>query len=158
MDRSILQTITKSQALALATDLVKRFEGCDLAPYHDPVGFPTQGWGRLLSREKWADLAKWPTITQETANAWLLEDLLSKAAAVRRLCPVPLTDGQYAALIDFAFNVGAGNLEVSTLRKCVTRGDHDEVPIQLRKWVFAGGVKLPGLVRRREAEIGCYLS
>jgi lysozyme len=145
-------------ALEMAAALVRRSEGCDLAPYHDPVGFPTQGWGRLLSREKWADLSKWPTITQETADAWLLEDLLSKAAAVRRLCPVPLTAGQYAALIDFAFNAGAGNLEVSTLRKCVNRGDHDEVPAQLRRWVYAGGVKLPGLIRRRNAEVALYLS
>jgi lysozyme len=72
--------------------------------------------------------------------------------SVDRLCPVPLSEGQRAALIDFAFNLGAGNLQASTLRKMTNRGDMEGAAREFPKWVYAGGVKLPGLVRRRAAE------
>jgi lysozyme len=61
--------------------------------------------------------------------------------------------GRLAALIDFAFNLGTGALQMSTLRKRVNARQWDAVPAELRKWVIGGGRVLPGLVRRREAEI-----
>lgn len=121
--------------------------------YHDPVGFPTQGYGRLLSRQRWAPLDCWPAITAETAWHWLQQDMRKAVAAVARLITVPLTDHQIAALADFAFNCGPGNLEVSTLRRVINRGDYSAAPAQFRRWVYAGPVKLPGLVRRRAAEV-----
>lgn len=127
-----------------------------IEPYHDPVGYPTIGYGRLLSREKWADLAQWPPVTVAEAKAMLDIDLARAVRSVLRLCPVALTDNQLSALADFAFNCGAGNLEISTLRRVVNRGEHDAVPAQLMRWVMAGGVKLPGLVRRRQAEAALY--
>lgn len=122
-------------------------------PYHDPVGFPTIGYGHLLSREPWADLARWAPITELQAELLLEEDLGKAAAAVLRLIEVPLDEGPFAALTDFAFNVGSGNLQASTLRRVVNRGDYEEVPAQLRRWVYARGIRLPGLVRRREDEV-----
>ncbi|MBI5491478.1 MAG: lysozyme [Deltaproteobacteria bacterium] len=77
--------------------------------------------------------------------------------SVKRLCPVPLKPCQFAALIDFSFNLGAGNLQVSTLRKAVNRGDVDRAAEQFSRWVYARGVKLPGLVRRRTAEREMFL-
>lgn len=146
-------------------ELAKRFEGLrDLRsdglvyPYLDPVALPTIGFGRLLSREKHADLSRWVPITLETAEEYLMVDLAKAAAAVDRLCPVPLSDLQRAALIDFAFNCGAGNLQVSALRQKVLRGEHDEVPAQLGRWVFAAGVKYRGLVLRRKAEAALYIA
>jgi lysozyme len=126
-------------------------------PYHDPVGFPTIGYGHLLAREPWADLKRWPAITEAEADLLLEEDMGVAAGAVLRLIAAPLTDGQFAALTDFAFNVGAGNLQASTLRRVVNRGEYDEAPAQFRRWVHARGVKLPGLVRRREDEIALWL-
>jgi lysozyme len=64
----------------------------------------------------------------------------------------PLTDGQFDALASFVFNVGAGGLQRSTLRRKVNREEHALVPAELMKWVCAGGRKRKGPVRRREAE------
>lgn len=145
--------------------LIRAFEGChrigdDLLvyPYHDPIGLPTQGWGRLLSREPWADLNRWPPIAQAQADEWLRDDVQACARAVARLIDVPLTDGQFAALSSFAFNLGAGALQASTLRRKLNRGEYVEAADQFLRWVFAGGVKLRGLERRRQAERDLFLS
>lgn len=143
-------------ALALAADLVRRFEGLRLAAYHDAAGFPTQGYGRLLARERFADLARYPPVDEAVAEAWLARDLARAARSLARLCPVPLADEQRAALIDFVFNLGAGNLQASVLRRMVIEGRHGEVPGELMRWVHAGGVRLAGLVRRRRAEGAIY--
>ncbi len=82
-----------------------------------------------------------------------MADLAKAARVLPQLIRVSLTDGQYGALIDFAYNAGAGNLEVSTLRRAINRGDHAAAPEQFMRWVHAGAVKLPGLVRRRAAEV-----
>lgn len=153
-------------ALDLAFDLATR-PGFDclhdpdtgtvmIEPYHDPVGYPTIGYGRLLSRIPWEPLDRYPPITAEQARNMVVDDLNKALSAVRRLCPVPLEANRQAALADFAFNAGAGNLQSSALRQCILRGDHDEAARQFRRWVYARGVKLKGLVRRRKAEAELY--
>jgi len=72
---------------------------------------------------------------------------------VLKLCPGIDNPDRLAAIIDFTFNLGAANLKVSTLRKRINKGEWEKVPKELRKWVWAGGKKLKGLMRRREAEI-----
>lgn len=153
------------EALDAATALARTFEGChrigpdDLVyPYHDPVGFPTQGWGRLLSREPWADLSRWPPVSREVADEWLGQDMEKALSATLRLVRSEVTPQQAAALADFAFNLGAGNLQVSTLLRRVNDGDHEAAADQFGRWVYAGAVKLPGLIRRRAAEREMYLS
>lgn len=74
--------------------------------------------------------------------------------AVARLCPSIDSPERLAAIIDFTFNLGAGSLKASTLRKRINAGRWEDVPYELRKWVKGGGKVLPGLVKRREAEIG----
>ena len=133
-------------------ELIKRFEGLRLSPYHDPIGLPTVGVGHLLSKEKWADLSQWPTITEEEADNLLRKDVARFERAVGRLVKRPLTKGQFDALVSFTFNLGAGALQASTLRRVLNRGDYHDAPRQLLRWVFAGGRRLRGLVRRREAE------
>jgi lysozyme len=95
-------------------------------------------------------------ITPEQAEALLRQDVQTAEQAVLRLITVPLTDGQFDALVSFTFNLGAGALQRSTLRRKVNRGDHAAVPAEFRKWVWAGGRKLQGLVRRRKAETKLY--
>jgi GH24 family phage-related lysozyme (muramidase) len=76
--------------------------------------------------------------------------------AVMTLVTVDLTDGQYSALCDFAFNVGGGNLKTSTLLTVVNARQHDRVPAQFRRWVMAGGKEFAGLKARREREIELF--
>lgn len=75
---------------------------------------------------------------------------------VLRLIRVPLTDGQYDTLASFVFNVGARGLQRSTLRRKINRLGHAAVPAQFVKWIWAGGRKLKGLVRRTDAEAALY--
>src|SRR6266446_10625586 len=67
-----------------------------------------------------------------------------------------LTDGQYAALCDFAFNVGGKNLKTSTLLTYVNNQEFDKVPSQFRRWVRAGSKEISGLMARREREIALF--
>lgn len=129
-----------------------------IEPYWDPLGFPTQGYGELLSRIKFEDLAKYPAIPVEEALARLTSSLRRAWGSVRRLCPVSMTAGQAAALTDFAFNCGAGNLQTSALRQAVIRGDFEFAADQFLRWDHAGGRRLAGLTKRRIAERTLFLS
>ena len=73
-----------------------------------------------------------------------------------RLISVPLTDGQFDALVSFTFNLGAGALQRSTLRRKVNRGEHEDVPAELIKWVWSNDKRLRGLIIRRRAEAFAY--
>lgn len=152
------------QVLELSGELAKPFEGLHklinglVHPYHDPVGFPTQGYGHLLSRQAWAPLHGWVPQTPEDCVMWLEQDMGRALQSELRLCDVELSIEQAAALTDFTYNCGAGNLQVSTLRRLVNRGEFDDAAGEFRKWVYAGGVKLAGLVRRRAAECDLWLS
>lgn len=159
----------------LAHSLAKPFEGLRLDAYFDPVGYPTQGYGRLLSRQIWGPLGhppkndkqrvtvqewiktKYPNIDVVTADLWLKQDMSKAINSAIRLCPGATKPTQIAALADFAFNCGAGNLEISSLRMKVNRNDFDGASDEFLKWVYARGVKLPGLVRRRAAEREMFL-
>lgn len=146
--------------------LIESFEGRAkrgtdglIYPYHDHVGYPTQGVGRLLIREAWADLSQWAPIDDATCDAWLHADLDKFAKGITRLFPVPLNDNEFAALVSLGFNVGLGNLQASTLRRMLLRGDdREEVAQQFGRWNKAGGVVSRGLTRRRSAESRLWLS
>lgn len=127
--------------------LVKQCEGLRLAPYRDVAGIFTIGWGHVLTP---ADPHL--PITEDHAEGLLLADLSTAAQAVERLVRVPLTQGQYDALVDFVFNLGSGHLAGSTLLELLNAGDYDAVPAQLAKWTFAGGRVQAGLVTRRQME------
>jgi lysozyme len=62
-------------------------------------------------------------------------------------------ENRLAAIVDFTFNLGAGRLQTSTLRRRVNQRDWAEAARELRRWVHGGGKVLPGLVARREAEV-----
>lgn len=127
-------------------DLVKASEGCRLTAYRDAVGILTIGYGST------GGIKEGQTITQEQAEAMLVDDLDAAADAVRKLVTVPLTQGQFDALCDFVFNLGEGRLRDSTLLRLLNQGRYGEAAAQFRFWVMAGGHPLPGLVKRRAAE------
>jgi lysozyme len=135
-------------------DVIKRFEGFSPTVYICPAGYPTIGYGHVVNPQQRQQFAS--GITAERAEALLRQDVQTAERSVLRLITVPLTDGQFDALVSFTFNLGAGALQRSTLRRRVNRGDHAGVPPEFRKWVWAGGRKLEGLVRRRDAEMKCW--
>jgi lysozyme len=137
-------------------DLIKRFEGFSPTVYICPAGYPTIGYGHVVKPDERQQFAS--GVTHEQAETLLRHDVQTAERAVLRLITVPLTDGQFDALVSFTFNLGAGALQRSTLRRKVNRGDHAAVPAEFRKWVWAGGRKLPGLVQRRLAESVLYQS
>lgn len=133
-------------------DLVKRFEGFRSKPYRCPAGIATIGYGHTEG----VTLSD-PPITEEEAAALLHRDIQIFGAGVLRLVTVPLTQGQFDALVSFAYNVGLGNLQRSTLLRKLNAGDYAAAADEFSRWTRArGGQILAGLVRRRTAERGLF--
>ena len=133
------------EASSDAIDLIVNFEGLSLEPYKDSAGLWTIGYGHMTEERH-------EPITQAQAEAYLVEDVKIASKAVDRYVNVPLDQWEFDALTCFVFNIGQGNFRNSTLLKLLNEGKYAAVPNQLRLWVYAGGKKLRGLVRRREAE------
>jgi len=133
-------------------ELIRHFEGCRFDAYLCPAGVWTIGYGHT------ANVKEGDTIDQETAEAFLIEDLESFERDVTRLVEVPLTQQQFDALVSWTFNLGAGNLAESTLLRKLNNYQYAEVPEQMMRWVRAGGQVLEGLVRRRAAEAALFQS
>lgn len=140
-----------------AIELAKRFEGFErkvrrgveitAVPYICPAGFWTIGYGHLCDPEHLP-------ITEAEAEVYLARDLQSALAATLRYCPVLATEpeSRLAAIVDFTFNLGAGRLQTSTLRRRINQRDWAAAATELRRWVYGGGKALPGLVSRRTSE------
>lgn len=141
------------RAVSIAMPLIRHFEGLRLRPYICSAGVATIGFGNTAYENGRKVTLKDPPITKERAEA-LMQHTLRKEylPAVLALCPNVDTPERLAALIDFTFNLGAGNLRSSTLRRRVNEGDWDAAKIEIMKWTRGGGRVLPGLVRRRAAE------
>ena len=136
--------------------LIKRFEGFSPTIYICPAGYPTVGYGHLVRPEERSRFAG--GITPDEGEDLLRQDVRSAEAAVLRWIRVPLSDGQFDALVSFTFNLGSGALQRSTLRRNVNREQSFDAPREFGKWVFAGGKKSAGLVKRRAAESIRYRS
>lgn len=136
--------------------LIKRFEGFSPTIYFDAAGLPTIGYGHLLRPGEAEMFAR--GISEEAGIALLIKDVQKAEQAVLRLVHVPLSEGQFDALVSFTFNLGSGALQRSTLRRKVNREEHADVPPEFMRWVWAGGKKLRGLIRRRDAEAALYES
>lgn len=146
-------------AVEIAAALCERFEGFSAQPYLCPAGVPTIGYGATHYLDGRAVKLKDPPLSREAARR-LLEVMIQREylPAVLRLCPGVREAKRLAALIDFTFNLGAGNLRASTLRRRVNEDRWDEVPAELMKWTRAAGKVLRGLVLRREAEAALILT
>ncbi|MBK6958449.1 MAG: lysozyme [Nitrosomonas sp.] len=133
--------------------LVKESEGFIPTLYDDPAGFCTIGYGHLVKYascdgDKPSELAHCEVSTPgELRNAIselrgeqiLRCDVIHAEAAVTRLARPDLTEGEFAALVDFVFNVGARRFEKSTLLRVVNNGNYQRVPVEFRRWVLADG-------------------
>ena len=133
-------------------ELIKSFEGLRLEAYLDSVAVPTIGYGHTRG------VKLGQTITQEQADTLLEEDIHEFELAIQRLVHVNLTQNQFDALVSFTFNLGIGSLKQSTLLKKLNAGDITGAANEFNRWVYAGGKKLTGLVKRRSAERLMFIS
>ena len=160
-------------------DLMHRFEGCRNKPYLCPAHIWTIGYGHVLYQEQIklpmvrvegkdiAMIRKEMPLKSEDSRVWSkeeIEKLFSDDIAyfergVLRLVPgVVGKQGAFDALVSISFNFGLGNLQRSTIRMKANRGDWEGAAEAFRAWTKGGGKILPGLVKRREAEIALFLT
>ena len=140
------------------TALIRKWEGFESEPYKCPAGVWTIGFGSVRTPDGDPVTENTPAIDRETAKEWLDIDCERRRTAIRDMVKPRLTEGQYAALLSFAYNLGTTALRNSTLMRKVNAGDIDGAADQFGRWVNAGGRKLQGLVNRREDERRLFLS
>jgi len=149
-------------------DMLKHHEGVRYRPYRCGARLWTVGVGHVIDPnhlrvpfEKRLELpipAGWDRrLTDEEVDSILQQDLARFLAGVRRLCTVDDLSPRHLALTSFAFNVGLGNLQASTLRAKHNRGDFEGAAEEFLKWNLSAGKVLPGLVTRRKDERAFYL-
>ena len=127
--------------------LIMRFEGFQADWYPDPVGVRTiaYGWTGALP------VGFEPPLTESQGRELLRRTVGAYEQAVRDLVTVPLAQGAFDALVSFTYNLGRGSLASSTLLRKLNAGEPG-VGAEFDRWVFAGGERLEGLVRRRAVE------
>jgi lysozyme len=128
--------------------LLKKSEGFRDRVYPDVAGFSTIGFGHRLRPSEAYPIG----ISFSQAESILTHDVAIAEAAVNHLVKVPLTQGQFDALVDFTFNLGAGRLASSTLLRYLNSGKFDAAAWELLAWDHAGSHEISGLKARREAE------
>lgn len=159
--------------------LMHKFEGYKNKPYLCPAHIWSVGWGTVLYqnqiklpmiRVEGKDvpmIRKEYPLRQEDNRVWPKEelveifknDLASFERAVLRLIPgCAGHQGRFDALVCLAYNIGAGNLQRSTIRMKANRGDWEGAAEAFMAWTKGGGKVLPGLVKRRQAEKALFLS
>ena len=130
----------------LCLEKLKEFEGFRSEAYLDAAGVPTIGYGHTKN------VRLGDRITEYCAKEYLLQDLYETEQAVNAL-NVAKTSGQFDALVSFAFNLGIGHLKSSTLLKVIREGgSKQQITREFKRWIYADGKPLKGLVRRREWE------
>ena len=124
-----------------AIDLIKKFEGCALVAYKCPAGVWTIGYGHT------AGVKEGDKITQNQADAWLINDIKVFENHVNSIVKVSLNQNQFDALVSFCYNCGAANL-----RKLTKNRTTPEIAAAIPLYNKAGGKTLQGLIKRRCAE------
>ncbi len=148
--------------------MLKHHEGVRYRPYRCPARLWTVGVGHVIDPshlkvpyERRLELPipeGWDRrLTEDEVDALLQEDLQRFLPGVLRLCTVVPLSNRHLALTSFAFNVGLGNLQASTLRQKHNREDYEGASEEFKKWNLAGGKVLAGLVTRRNDERALYL-
>ena len=127
-------------------NLIKSYEGCRLTAYRCPANVLTIGWGHTKN------VYEGMSITQDEADRLLVEDVQVYANAVNKyVSKFNFNQNQFDALVSFAYNCGIGSLD--SVCSCNTL---DEIRAELPLYVNGGGVRLPGLVRRRNEELALF--
>lgn len=133
-------------------NLIKSFEGCELEAYQDNAGVWTIGYGHTVG------VSVGMCISQGQADAYLAADLIEFEHYVTVYVTVPLAQWQFDALVSFTYNVGPGTLRNSDLLSFLNAGQYDQAANAFLEYDHAGGIEVPGLIRRREAERDMFLN
>jgi len=144
----------KTCAAALA--IIKKYEGFSPTAYLCPAQVWTIGYGSTRTPGGRPVTADTPAIEEAIAADWMTADIEETERQVARLLNVPVTLDQFGALVSFTYNLGSGNLQSSTLRAKLNRGDYDGAQGEFGKWRRAGGQILRGLVLRRAEEAALF--
>lgn len=150
----------KYKASKKCIEKIKYFEGCKLNAYKCSANKTTIGIGTTIyPNGNFVKLGD--TCTLEQAESYLQHDLLRFEEAVNRLVGLPIHQYMFDSLVCFAYNVGIGNLQNSTLLKMVNLGKFIEASEQFLKWNKANVngqlTVLNGLTKRRESEKDLFL-
>ena len=132
--------------------LISEFEGCALTAYQDIKGIWSIGFGHT------ANVKQGDTCTAEQAQEWLTQDTQWAVERLNRMIKVSLNENQFSACVCFAYNVGTGNFERSTLLRCINTSHLDDAANEFLKWNRANGIVSSGLTRRREQERALFLA
>ncbi|MDQ5987811.1 MAG: Lysozyme RrrD [Syntrophus sp. SKADARSKE-3] len=141
-------------AINIAQSIAKVFEGFRSKPYRCPAGVPTIGYGSTSYPNGRKVTLKDPPITPQAAVEMMDHELNKCLASSLKYCPGLINEpsGRLGAITDFVYNLGAGRLQCSTLRRRINQKNWPEVAYELKRWVRGGGKVLPGLVARRGVE------
>lgn len=142
----------KKTWLAIALTAVAGFEGLRTEAYKDPVGIPTICFGYT------AGVQLGDKATAAECEQLLTDEVIAHGHDVSNAVKVSLSHQEQAAYTSFAYNVGANAFSKSTLLRKLNAGDRTGACNELPRWVYAKGIKLPGLVKRRQAERSLCLS
>ncbi len=127
-------------------DLIKSFESCQLKAYLCPAKVWTIGYGHT------SGVRPDDKISVMQAERFLKGDLVRVEQDIQKIVRVPLTQGQFDALVSFAFNCGTRALSTSTLLRKLNQKDYSGAAQEFSRWIYAGGKVLAGLERRRRLE------
>lgn len=129
-------------------ELIKKYEGCKLKAYRDPIGIPTIGYGHTKN------VAMGQVITEKQAEEYLKQDVFSAECKVKALnAKYHWTQAEFDALTSFCFNIGS----LTGLTKFSTRSK-EQIAEKMLLYVNAGGKKMAGLVKRRKEEHDLFIS
>jgi len=139
-------------------DLIKEFEGFRPTTYKDSAGYLTIGYGTTGMAGVGIDPRPGQTITHSEAE-WYLQKAVEKfAASIRPAINVPINDNEFGAFVSLAYNIGPGAFLKSSALRHFNAGDKAKAAASILLWNKAGGKKVAGLVRRREAEKALFLT
>jgi lysozyme len=131
--------------------LIRQFEGFSPLPYRCPAGRLTVGYGHVIATDE-----AYNGINLAQGEDMLKEDVNIVMSGIANLVRIPLEQCQFDALVALAYNIGLQAFERSTLLRLLNANDLKNAAGQFGRWVYAGGQRMEGLVRRRAAETALF--
>lgn len=139
--------------------IIKQFEGFNSKPYLCPAGIPTIGWGSTIYENGVQVKLNDKPITEKEGNELLLAHINKRILPylIKYGFDKTLTNNQLSAIVSLIYNIGWNNFVKSTLLAKLIAEEYDIAANEFLKWIYGSGKKLPGLIKRREAERDLFL-